>query len=48
MIEVGIYNIRSIKLWSDYFTNAQVHGMDIMHRGRQRATRTTLHIHDNT
>ncbi len=48
MIEVGIYYIRSIKLWSDHFTNAHVHGMDIMHRGRQRATRTTLHIHDNT
>jgi hypothetical protein len=33
IIEVGIYNIRSIKLCSDYFTNANVYGMDIMHRG---------------
>ena len=30
MVEVGIYNGRSIKLWSDYFTNANVYGTDIM------------------
>ena len=29
-LEVGIYNGGSIKLWSDYFTNANVYGLDIM------------------
>ena len=30
VLEVGIYNGGSIKLWSDYFTNANVYGLDIM------------------
>jgi cephalosporin hydroxylase len=30
VLEIGIYNGGSIKLWSDYFTNATVHGLDIM------------------
>lgn len=30
VLEVGIYKGGSIKLWSDYFTNANVYGLDIM------------------
>lgn len=30
VLEVGIYDGGSIKLWSDYFTNANVYGLDIM------------------
>lgn len=31
VLEIGIYNGGSIKLWHDYFPNATVHGADIMH-----------------
>jgi cephalosporin hydroxylase len=31
VLEVGIYNGGSIKLWKDYFVNAQVHALDILH-----------------
>jgi cephalosporin hydroxylase len=31
VLEVGIYNGGSIKLWGDFFTNATTYGMDIMH-----------------
>ena len=31
VLEVGIYNGGSIKLWSDFFTNANVYGLDVMH-----------------
>lgn len=30
VLEVGIYHGGSIKLWSDYFKNATVYGLDIM------------------
>jgi len=30
VLEVGIYLGGSIKLWSDFFTNAKVYGLDIM------------------
>jgi cephalosporin hydroxylase len=30
VLEIGIYNGGSIKLWSDFFTKATVHGLDIM------------------
>jgi cephalosporin hydroxylase len=30
VLEVGIYHGGSIKLWSDFFTNANVYGLDIM------------------
>ena len=30
VLEVGIYNGGSIKLWKDFFTNAVVHGVDII------------------
>jgi len=30
VLEVGIYNGGSIKLWSDFFTNAKVYGLDVM------------------
>jgi hypothetical protein len=30
VLEVGIYDGGSIKLWSDFFTNANVYGLDIM------------------
>lgn len=30
VLEVGIYHGGSIKLWADYFTNATVHGLDII------------------
>jgi cephalosporin hydroxylase len=29
VLEIGIYDGGSIKLWSDYFTNATVYGLDI-------------------
>mgnify|MGYP000315327180 CR=1 FL=1 len=31
VLEVGICNGGSIKLWSDFFTNATVYGIDILH-----------------
>ena len=31
IFEVGIQNRGSIKLWFHYFTNANVHDIDIMH-----------------
>ena len=31
IIEIGIQHGGSIKRWSDYFTNANVHGIDFMH-----------------
>jgi len=30
VLEVGIYNGGSIKLWNDFFTNANVYAIDIM------------------
>jgi hypothetical protein len=30
ILEVGIYKGGSIKLWSDFFTNANIYGLDIM------------------
>ena len=30
VLEVGIYNGGSIKLWSEFFTNATVYGVDVM------------------
>jgi len=30
VLEIGIYKGGSIKLWSDFFTNANVYGLDIM------------------
>jgi hypothetical protein len=32
VLEVGIYSGGSIQLWSDFFTNAHVYGLDIMNR----------------
>lgn len=29
VLEIGIYDGGSIKLWSDYFQNAQIHGLDV-------------------
>jgi hypothetical protein len=34
VLEVGIWAGGSIKLWSDFFTNAHVYGLDIMDRSR--------------
>ena len=31
VLEVGIFDGGSIKMWSDFFTNANVYGLDIMH-----------------
>jgi hypothetical protein len=31
ILEIGIYNGGSIKMWSDYFINAKVYGLDILH-----------------
>lgn len=31
VLEVGVHHGGSIKLWSDFFTNATVHGLDIIH-----------------
>jgi hypothetical protein len=31
VLEIGILNGGSIKLWNDYFTNANVYALDIMH-----------------
>ena len=33
ILEIGICNGGSIKLWSDFFTNATVYGLDIMNIG---------------
>jgi len=34
VLEVGIYNGGSIKLWNDYFTNATVYGLDVMEKSK--------------
>jgi hypothetical protein len=31
VLEIGIYTGGSIKLWSDFFTNAMVYGLDVRH-----------------
>ena len=31
VLEAGIYHGGSIKMWSDFFVNANVYGLDIMH-----------------
>jgi len=31
VLEIGIYQGGSIKLWHDYFPNATAHGIDVMH-----------------
>ena len=31
VLEIGIYDGGSVKLWHDFFTNATVYGLDIMH-----------------
>ena len=31
ILEIGIQNGGSIKLWRDYFTNATIYGLDIIH-----------------
>ena len=31
VLEIGIYDGGSIKLWNDFFTNANVYGLDIRH-----------------
>jgi cephalosporin hydroxylase len=31
VLEIGIYHGGSIKLWNDFFTNATVYGLDIIH-----------------
>lgn len=31
VLEIGIFKGGSIKLWNDYFTNAVIHGLDIIH-----------------
>jgi hypothetical protein len=31
VLEVGIFTGGSIKLWNDYFTNATIYGLDIIH-----------------
>ena len=48
ILEVGIYNGGSIKLWSDFFTNANVYGLDIMNidnvwRGIKNNNKIILH-----
>ena len=48
ILEVGIYNGGSIKLWKDYFVNAQIHASDILHLNQiwdeiKNDDRITLH-----
>jgi hypothetical protein len=31
VLEIGIWDGGSIKLWSDFFTNAKIYGLDIIH-----------------
>jgi hypothetical protein len=31
VLEIGIFRGGSIKLWADFFTNANVYGLDVMH-----------------
>lgn len=31
LLEIGIYQGHSLKLWRDYFTNANIHGLDVNH-----------------
>ena len=34
ILEIGIFNGGSIKLWNDYFTNATIYGLDVVPRNR--------------
>jgi predicted O-methyltransferase YrrM len=52
VMEIGICNGGSIKLWHDYFKNARVYGVDIMHinnvwEGIKRNERIILHTSVN-
>lgn len=52
VLEVGIYLGGSIKLWRDYFTNAHVYALDIMHISQiwdvlKNDERITLHTSTN-
>jgi hypothetical protein len=35
ILEIGIANGGSIKLWKDYFTNATIHGIDIINNNKK-------------
>ena len=51
VLEVGIFNGGSIKLWSDYFTNANVYGLDIMHIHHvwdEIKTKNNIHLYTST
>jgi hypothetical protein len=52
VLEVGIFLGGSIKLWSDFFINANVHGLDIMHindvwEGIKNKEKIVLHTSTN-
>ena len=52
VLEVGIYKGGSIKMWSDFFINANVHGLDIMHindvwEGIKNKEKIVLHTSTN-
>ena len=52
VLEVGIYQGGSIKLWSDFFTNSHVYGIDVMNidgvwEGIKNSEKITLYTSQN-
>jgi len=44
LLEIGILNGGSIKLWRDYFTKANIHGIDIVYTDKAKNTLKNLNI----
>jgi len=48
LLEIGVYHCESMRMWLDYFPNAEVVGMDIDLMGQQSSGRLTLLECDQT
>lgn len=44
VLEIGVYNGDSLRMWRDYFPNAEVHGLDIMPQRMFTEERITTHL----
>jgi hypothetical protein len=48
ILEIGIWNGESLRMWSDYFPNAQILGLDIEDKSQYRADRIQCDIIDQS
>ena len=46
ILEIGIYNGGSLYLWRDYFTNANIYGIDILDKSKYNSDRISTEICD--